>query len=176
MMDSPTITPPVEPTLEELWQVLHSVPDPEIPVISVVDLGIVRGLELVDGGAVVTVTPTYSGCPAMEVIERDIAAALESRLDGPVTVRRVYSPPWTTDWMSDDARARLKEYGIAPPGAVVRDDGSDLVQLRRHRAAPPCPFCDSPDTEPRSDFGSTACKSLAFCLSCQQPFELFKPI
>ena len=161
--------------LDELWGLLRTVPDPEIPVVSVVDLGIVRGLELVEGGAVVTITPTYSGCPAMQVIEREIIAALQGRLEGQVTVRTVHSPPWTTDWLTDEVRARLREYGIAPPGAVAREEG-ELVQLRRHRVAPPCPFCGSSETEPRSDFGSTACKALAFCLACQQPFELFKPI
>lgn len=161
--------------VQELWQVLESVLDPEIPVVSVVDLGIVRDVQLEGGEVVVTVTPTYSGCPAVQVIERDILAALEAHGVRTARIRTAYAPPWTTEWMSEEARAKLKAYGIAPPGAVGREE-NDLVQLRRHRIAPPCPFCDSTDTEPRSDFGSTACKSLAYCKACHQPFELFKAI
>lgn len=165
-------------SLDGLWGVLETVLDPEVPVLSVVDLGIVRDVTADDDGVTVTVTPTYSGCPAMQVIERDILDALAAHGVARARVRTVYAPAWTTDWMSDEARAKLRAYGIAPPGAAAAttEGGLELVPLRRRRAAPVCPFCGSADTEPRSDFGSTACKSLAYCNGCHQPFELFKAI
>ncbi|MHB1224288.1 MAG: 1,2-phenylacetyl-CoA epoxidase subunit PaaD [Gemmatimonadaceae bacterium] len=165
-------------SLDGLWRVLETVLDPEVPVLSVVELGIVREVTADDDGVTITVTPTYSGCPAMRVIEHDILAALAAHGVTGARVRTVYAPAWTTDWMSDEARAKLKAYGIAPPGAATTGSGSgsELVPLRRRRATPACPFCDSTDTETRSDFGSTACKSLAYCNGCHQPFELFKAI
>ena len=164
-------------SLDSLWGVLETVLDPEVPVLSVVELGIVRDVTADEDGVTVTVTPTYSGCPAMQVIERDILDALAAHGVAGARVRTVYAPAWTTDWMSEEARAKLKAYGIAPPGVASRtESGSELVPLRRRRVAPVCPFCDSTDTEPRSDFGSTACKSLAYCNGCHQPFELFKAI
>jgi ring-1,2-phenylacetyl-CoA epoxidase subunit PaaD len=162
------------PSTAELWAVLRGVLDPEVPVISVVDLGIVRDVHVGDDGVTVTVTPTYSGCPAVQVIERDILAALAAHGVPDARIRTVFSPPWTSDWISDDARARLKAYGIAPPGPASADD--ELVPLRRRREVPACPFCGSTDTELRSEFGSTACKSIAYCRACAQPFEAFKAI
>lgn len=162
--------------VDELWQVLETVLDPEVPALSVVDLGIIRDVTADENGVTVTVTPTYSGCPAVQVIERDILAALAAHGVREARVKTVYAPAWTTDWMSESGRAKLKAYGIAPPGPVTESSESELVPLRRRRVAPACPFCDSTDTEPRADFGSTACKSLAYCNSCDQPFELFKPI
>lgn len=162
------------PSREEILAILDTVKDPEVPVLSVRDLGIVRGVEVSAAGAVtVTVTPTYSGCPAILVIERDIASAIEAAGFSPVHVQTTFSPPWTTDWITPDARARLKAYGIAPPG---RAEPGGLVQLMRARPAVQCPFCDSFETEIRSEFGSTACKSLCWCRSCRQPFEEFKAI
>ena len=155
---------------------LGSVLDPEVPVLSVVDLGIVRDVAVDERGAVtVTVTPTYSGCPAVQVIERDILAALAAHGVSDARVRTVFSPPWTSDWIPAEARARLKAYGIAPPGPAPADDDV-LVQLHRRRATPSCPFCDSARTELRSEFGSTACKSIGYCTDCRQPFEIFKAI
>ncbi len=162
--------------IDELWQVLETVLDPEVPALSVVDLGIIRDVSSDDSGVIVTVTPTYSGCPAVQVIERDILAALAAHGVREARVKTVYAPAWTTDWMSETGRAKLKAYGIAPPGPVADSGDSELVPLRRRRDSPSCPFCDSTNTEPRSDFGSTACKSLAYCNSCHQPFELFKAI
>lgn len=161
-------------TRDEVLAILDTVPDPEVPVLSVRELGIVRDVEVSDGGAVrVTVTPTYSGCPAITVIEQDIRAALRDAGVSDVSLRTTYSPPWTTDWIGPAARAKLEAYGIAPPGA--RDDGA-LVPLLRRRAAPACPYCGSRDTEIRSEFGSTACKAVCWCRSCRQPFEEFKAI
>ena len=160
---------------DALWRVLEGVLDPEVPVLSVVELGIVRDVAVEDDGAVtITVTPTYSGCPAMQVIERDILRALAEAGVSQARVRTVFAPAWTTDWMSDQAREKLRAYGIAPPGRAEHED--ELVPLRRRSSAPHCPFCESSDTELRSEFGSTACKSIAVCHACGQPFELFKAI
>jgi ring-1,2-phenylacetyl-CoA epoxidase subunit PaaD len=161
-------------TREELLAVLDEVMDPEVPVLSVRELGIVRDVQVDDRGAViVTVTPTYSGCPAIQVIEQDIVTALMEHGAASVTVRTVYAPAWTTDWIAPAARAKLKAYGIAPPG---RAESGGLVQLLRVRQAVQCPYCDSYETELRSEFGSTACKSVCWCRSCSQPFEEFKSI
>ena len=138
-----------------IWAVLAEVPDPEIPVVSVVDLGIVR---LVEPDRVI-VTPTYTGCPATQAIERDIRAALDAAGYRDVRIETVLSPAWTTDWITAEGRARLLAYGIAPPtrSALVR-----------------CPQCGSPDTEEISRFGSTPCKALWRCRTCAEPFDLFK--
>ena len=166
--------PATIPSRDEILAILDDVKDPEVPVLSVRDLGIVRDVEIDAAGAVtVTVTPTYSGCPAINVIERDITDAIQARGFSPVQVKTVLAPAWTTDWMSAQARARLKAYGIAPPG---RAESGGLVQLMRSRAAVQCPHCDSHETEIRSEFGTTACKSLCWCRSCRQPFEEFKAI
>ena len=165
----------VKPALsrEELYRILDEVKDPEVPVLSVVELGIVRDVESTGTGVVVTVTPTYSGCPAMRVIEQDITDALEARGIGPVEVRTTYSPPWTTDWIPAAAREKLRAYGIAPPGAALHEAP---IQIGRRRPPVRCPYCGSRDTALRSEFGSTACKSIHACSSCRQPFEEFKAI
>jgi ring-1,2-phenylacetyl-CoA epoxidase subunit PaaD len=155
--------------------VLREVLDPEVPALSVVDLGIVRDIRIDGGRVVVDVTPTYSGCPAMREIEREIVAALDRAGHADAAVRTIYSPAWTTDWISDDGRRRLREYGIAPPGPAPEE--SELVAIATRRPAPvACPFCGSARTSLRSEFGSTACKSMMFCDECRQPFEAFKAI
>jgi ring-1,2-phenylacetyl-CoA epoxidase subunit PaaD len=161
------------PTCDELYEILGTVADPEVPVLSVVELGIVRDAVADDDGVTVTVTPTYSGCPAMREIEDEIRRALVEHGHAPVTIRTTYAPVWTTDWIASEARAKLEAYGIAPPGQ--RDD-AELVPLRRGVAAIRCPYCKSLNTERRSEFGSTACKAIWFCRSCAQPFEEFKAI
>ena len=161
-------------THQRVFDVLREVMDPEVPAISVVDLGIVRDVELSDDGAVtVVVTPTYSGCPAMRVIESDIVGALADAGFPNARVRTVYAPAWTTDWISDEAREKLRRYGIAPPPDARVDE---LVPLLRRAPRVECPFCGSADTAMRSEFGSTACKALMYCDACHQPFELFKRI
>ena len=161
-------------TREEILAVLDTVMDPEVPVLSVRELGIVRDVDVSpDGTVTVTVTPTYSGCPAIRVIEQDITSAINAAGHPKVHVQTALSPAWTTDWIEPAARAKLKAYGIAPPG---RTESGDLVQLLRHRPATQCPYCDSYETELRSEFGSTACKSVCWCRSCRQPFEEFKAI
>ena len=158
-----------------LLEVLHRVPDPEVPALDIVELGIVRSVELrPDGVVAVDVTPTYSGCPAMRVIEDDIVAALRASGYDRVELRTVYSPAWTTDWLSAEAKAKLKAYGIAPPGRSVADQ--PLVPLTSAVRATACPYCGSPNTERKSEFGSTACKAIHYCHHCHQPFEEFKAI
>jgi ring-1,2-phenylacetyl-CoA epoxidase subunit PaaD len=138
-----------------------------------VDLGVVRDAESTDDGIVVTITPTYSGCPAMREIEQGIRSALENQGVGPVHVRTTYSPAWTTDWISASGRQKLESYGIAPPGRVEEES---LVTLRRRADVLRCPYCKSLNTVEKSHFGSTACKSIWVCNSCRQPFEHFKAI
>lgn len=156
---------------DEILRWLEDVKDPEVPVLSVRELGVLRDVEVTADGVVVVMTPTYSGCPAMHAMEAEVLATLERHGVRHARVRTVYSPAWTTDWLTVDAKAKLAAYGIAPPGPV--DD--ELVPLRR-RATVECPYCHSPNTTMRSEFGSTACKAILFCNSCHQPFELFKAI
>jgi ring-1,2-phenylacetyl-CoA epoxidase subunit PaaD len=159
-------------TRDEILAILDTVMDPEVPVLSVRELGIVRDVTVDAGGAAtVVVTPTYSGCPAVRVIEQDIETALHAAGVADVRIETVYSPAWSSDWIPAHARAKLKAYGIAPPGP---SSASDLVQLLRAPRTPQCPYCDSHDTEVRSEFGSTACKSICWCRACRQPFEEFK--
>jgi len=160
---------------EDVMTVLSTVMDPEVPVISVVDLGIIREAR-VEGDdshklVRVTVTPTYSGCPAMREIEADIRSALLHAGATEVVVDTVYAPAWTTDWIGPEAREKLRAYGIAPPGKA---EPTGLITLTRRRAPATCPFCDSTDTRLQSEFGSTACKAIHVCNSCLQPFDEFK--
>lgn len=158
---------------EEVMAILDDVMDPEVPALSVVELGIIRDVAVDEDGVTVTVTPTYSGCPAMPVIEQDIEAALKSHGVERLEVRTSYSPAWTTDWMSAEAREKLRAYGIAPPGPADHDAP---IAIGRRRPAVRCPYCGSAGTELRSEFGSTACKAIHVCQSCNQPFEEFKAI
>lgn len=161
------------PSREEMFAILESVKDPEVPAISVVELGVVRDAVAGDAGIVVTITPTYSGCPAMHEMEADIRRALEARGLGPIEVRTVLSPAWTTDWIGAEARAKLEAYGIAPPAATTPDG---LVTLARRPTPARCPYCKSTATQRQSEFGSTACKAIWTCRDCRQPFEEFKAI
>jgi ring-1,2-phenylacetyl-CoA epoxidase subunit PaaD len=159
---------------EQLYEILGTVPDPEVPVISVVELGIVREAQQREDGTVeVTITPTYSGCPAMYEIEKDVRSALEAAGAASVEVRTVLSPAWTTDWIPEEAREKLRKYGIAPPG---RAESGGLVTLTRARTPVACPWCGSRNTSLKSEFGSTACKAIHVCNDCRQPFDEFKAI
>ena len=164
------------PTRDELFEILDGVKDPEVPVLSVVELGIVRDARIEDGVVTVTLTPTYSGCPAMRVIEDDITAALAARGLSPVRIETVYAPAWTTDWLSDEAKRKLEAYGIAPPGPAAHETLVSLTRAPSAATSPRCPYCHSRDTVVKSEFGSTACKSICYCNACSQPFELFKAI
>jgi ring-1,2-phenylacetyl-CoA epoxidase subunit PaaD len=159
----------------ELLELLTAVKDPELPVIDIVELGIVRDV-VVDGDAVsVDITPTYSGCPALQMIEQEIIEVLRARGFADVKVRNVFSPAWTTDWLSEETKQKLREYGIAPPTRAATENATELVTIRRSRATVACPYCGSVNTEEKSEFGSTACKAIHFCNSCNQPFDYFKP-
>jgi ring-1,2-phenylacetyl-CoA epoxidase subunit PaaD len=164
------------------WAVLATVPDPEVPALSLCDLGIVREVKRRgdaggDGDSIeVVLTPTYSGCPATEVIASSVRIALQTAGFGPVTITQRLAPAWTTDWISAEGRERLRAYGIAPPGPVlVPASGTEAVLRIRPRNLA-CPRCGSVDTERLSAFGSTACKALHRCLACREPFEHFKPL
>jgi ring-1,2-phenylacetyl-CoA epoxidase subunit PaaD len=161
-------------TREEVFELLTELKDPELPVVDIVELGIVRDVS-VEGDVVrVDVTPTYSGCPALQVIEQEIVATLKARGFSEVIVRNVFAPAWTTDWLSEETKRKLLEYGIAPPSERAETD-SDLVTIRRSRAMVECPYCGSRNTEQKSEFGSTACKAIHYCNACDQPFDYFKP-
>jgi ring-1,2-phenylacetyl-CoA epoxidase subunit PaaD len=163
--------------VEAAWAVLDTVPDPEVPALSVRDLGIVRDVIAGESGIEVVLTPTYSGCPATEVIEAGVRDALQAEGLGPVRVTLRRAPAWTTDWISAAGRAKLREYGIAPPGpAADAAPGSGAQPIRLRTRGVDCPRCGSPDTERLATFGSTACKALYRCLACREPFEHFKPI
>lgn len=158
-----------------LLAVLRRILDPEVPALDIVELGIVRGVHrTVDGVVRVELTPTYSGCPAMRTIEDDIVSAFREDGYEQVEIHTVYTPAWTTDWISDEAKAKLKAYGITPPGRAVA--GEALVPLTSSVRPAVCPFCESSNTERKSEFGSTACKSIHYCRNCRQPFEVFKAI
>lgn len=160
-------------TKEELLNILSEVHDPEIPIVNVVEMGIVRNVEFNGEAIRIVITPTYSGCPAMKIIEDDIIAAFKSNGHTNVFVDTVYSPAWTTNWLSDATKEKLKAYGIAPPGKFTDEV---IVLLPTIKEAVACPFCESNETELRSDFGSTACKAIHYCNNCKQPFEHFKEI
>lgn len=157
--------------LDHAWAVLAEVMDPEVPVVSVVDLGIVRGVDWQDGHLHVVVTPTYSGCPATEVIEQDIRRALEVAGFAAPRLERCLTPAWTTDWISETGRDRLRSYGIAPPNG-----STSKRSLLGETDKICCPQCGSADTERLSEFGSTACKALYRCCDCLEPFDYFKCI
>ncbi|MDF3934977.1 1,2-phenylacetyl-CoA epoxidase subunit PaaD [Pseudomonas citronellolis] len=157
--------------LSQAWSVLGQVMDPEVPVVSVVDLGIVRGLDWRDGHLRVVVTPTYSGCPATEVIEQDIQHALEHAGFAAPHLERRLDPAWTTDWISEAGREALRVYGIAPP-----EGSTSKRSLLGEAPEVRCPQCGSLHTEQLSQFGSTACKALYRCIDCREPFDYFKCI
>jgi ring-1,2-phenylacetyl-CoA epoxidase subunit PaaD len=158
--------------VERLREIVAAIPDPEIPVLSIEDLGILRDVTVDPTGRVqVTITPTYSGCPAMDAIRADVASALKEAGYDDVHVKLVLSPAWTTDWMSPEGRRKLLVYGIAPPGARASAGSHHAIPLALTLR---CPRCGSPDTQELSRFGSTACKSLWACRSCQEPFDHFK--
>ncbi len=156
-------------SIADLTQLLSEIPDPEIPVLNIVEMGIVRNIEMVEETVIVKIIPTYSGCPAMYEISNNIKEKLKEKGYKNCRVEIVYSPPWTTDSFSDEALKKLKDYGIAPPG---KGGKSDLLNFTRKPVS--CPFCDSEKTELKSEFGSTPCKSMYYCNGCEQPFEHFK--
>ena len=155
---------------DEILRWLGQVPDPEIPVLSITDLGIVRDVEIGER-VTVALSPTYSGCPATEVIEKSVLDALQDHGIDDVEIKRVLSPPWTTDWITDEGRDKLRDYGIAPP-----ERGAGKRALLRGERQVACPRCAATATELVSEFGSTACKASYRCTECLEPFEYFKCI
>jgi ring-1,2-phenylacetyl-CoA epoxidase subunit PaaD len=160
-------------TKEQVWQFLSEIPDPEIPVITITELGVVRDVELNKNNATITITPTYTGCPAMKLFEDEIVKTLQEKGFKNVEIKMVYSPAWTTAWMSDGAREKLREYGIAPPVKGTEDKG---VLFESGPKIVNCPRCKSENTIVKSQFGSTACKALYQCQDCLEPFDYFKCI
>ena len=168
-----TATPKTAYSREEIWEFLKEVQDPEIPVLNIVEMGIARGVEIDERGILIKITPTYSGCPAMAAIEDEIVRTLKAKGVDQLRVNKDFSETWTTDWMTDEAREKLREYGIAPPDKTT--DKNFMVEAGKMRIVP-CPYCDSFNTELQSTFGSTACKAQYYCKDCEQPFEHFKCI
>lgn len=158
-------------SVSKIWSLLETIPDPEVPVLSVTDLGIIRDVRIQDGKAEIVITPTYTGCPAMDMIAANIHMVLAENGWPGAKITTVLSPVWTTDWMTEEGKKKLKAYGIAPPNPkqqVCRDElfaADEAVQ---------CPHCNSWHTNRISEFGSTACKSLFRCLDCNEPFDYFK--
>ncbi|QKG56094.1 phenylacetate-CoA oxygenase subunit PaaJ [Hymenobacter sp. BRD128] len=160
------------PTEARIWQLLEEVSDPEVPVLSILDLGIVRAVAVEGGHVTVTITPTYSGCPAMSAIATDIRLRLLAEGYNNLTIKNQLSPAWTTDWMSAAGRAKLEEYGIAPP--IDGTATGHVLNLFGQDTAVRCPRCKSAHTHLVSQFGSTACKALYQCDDCREPFDYFK--
>ena len=159
----------------DAWLALGGIPDPEVPAVSIVELGIVRDAVLRDDRIAVVVTPTYSGCPATEAINAGIAAALAALAERDPIIETRLAPAWTTDWIAPEARVKLRRFGIAPPqGAAVRVDITAISSLRRRREAIACPRCGSTRTRLVAQFGSTACKAHFRCEACLEPFDYFK--
>lgn len=157
--------------IASIWKALEEVKDPEVPVLSIIDLGIVRNVVVSEEELTVTITPTYTGCPAMDMIATDIKLLLAGRGFKKVTIQNILSPAWTTDWMSEEGKKKLKEYGIAPPLPRQQVCNNDLFAPNE---AVPCPRCNSYHTRRISEFGSTACKALYQCNDCKEPFDYFK--
>lgn len=168
---------PMSSILERARQAAAAVTDPEMPVLTLADLGVLRDVSCDAGGQViVTITPTYSGCPAMATIRADLLRALTRAGCADAQIRTVLTPAWSSDWISAEGRAKLADYGIAPPGAATRHDGPVPLTLTPPRRTVRCPRCGSFDTQTTSQFGATPCKSLHRCRSCAEPFERVKEI
>lgn len=159
---------------KELYDIVNRVKDPEIPTISVVELGVVRNIELINGKVIVTITPTYSGCPALDVMRNDIALELKESGYEDIEIKTVLSPAWTTDWLSDTAKQKLIESNIAPP-ITTANEYANLLNVVDDSPPVPCPYCNNMNTKLVAEFGTTACKSLYLCNECSQPFDYFKP-
>ncbi len=160
-------------TKEHILALLSEIPDPEIPVITIIELGVIRDIQITSETSIeLKITPTYSGCPAMKQIEDDVRSKLTENGFTSITIKTIFSPPWTTDWITPEAKERLKQYGIAPPEHTT-EDKSWLTGINK---AITCPRCKSQNTKLISQFGSTACKALHQCNDCLEPFDYFKCI
>lgn len=172
-------TPPAltatDPRDKQVWQALEGVKDPEIPVISVVEMGMIAGVRREGDGLTVEFTPTFAGCPALDVIQQDIHRAVSELGETNVVVKLVYDPPWSTDRISDDGRRKLKEFGLSPPTRSCSAGGCPSTG-EPNLDTVPCPFCDSQNTQVDSIFGPTLCRSIHYCNACSQSFEHFKAV
>ncbi|MGZ5368738.1 1,2-phenylacetyl-CoA epoxidase subunit PaaD [Aeromicrobium sp.] len=169
----------LDPTseLERATRAAETVTDPEMPMLTLRDLGVLRDVALTSGGQlVVTITPTYSGCPAMATMRDDLTYRLREAGFGDVAVRTVLEPAWSTDWITEDGRRKLAEHGISPPGPAVHREGPVPLTLVVPRRQVSCPQCGSANTELTSEFGATACKALYRCVDCREPFDHVKEI
>ncbi len=163
-------TVPTSSAIDRIWQAVATVTDPEIPVLSVVDLGIIPDVWIADGRVTVQMCPTFAGCPALDLMRDNIRAAVQAAGFPDVTVQIVFDPPWSSDRISEEGRRRLKEFGLAPPAKC----GSSLTEDLIRRTS--CPYCDSTDTIMESIFGPTLCRAIHYCNACRQSFEQFKPV
>lgn len=154
----------------QIWRALEQVMDPEIPVVSVVDLAVVREVEFVGSNPVITITPTFVGCPALDVMKENIQKQVQRLGYQQVEVRVSHDPPWSTDQLSAEAKDKLRQFGLAPPPK----HGGKVELVLDHN--PTCPYCGSTNSQRKNSFGSTLCRSIHYCLDCQQPFEAFKPL
>ena len=160
----------MSPTLDQIWQALNTISDPEIPVVSLVELGIVRDVQLDGYAVIVTITPTFAGCPAMHHMREEIFAKLRAIGVEKIEVRTSLNPPWTSEWLSDEVRAKINQFGIAPPPHHTGD-----IEIKLKEAVA-CPYCGSQDTMLDNLFGPTLCQSLHYCRACRQSFQRFKPL
>ncbi|GAB4254555.1 MAG: phenylacetate-CoA oxygenase subunit PaaJ [Vicingaceae bacterium] len=158
---------------EYIWELLSKIPDPEIPVITITDLGVVRAVDIEKDKINISITPTYTGCPAMKLFEEEIIETLNKHGIENVSIKMVFAPAWTTDWLSEEAKEKLRKYGIAPPVDGTQDKG---ILFEAGPKTVNCPKCNSTNTTLKSQFGSTACKALYVCNNCKEPFEYFKCI
>jgi ring-1,2-phenylacetyl-CoA epoxidase subunit PaaD len=163
----------VKENITAIWDLIKEIPDPEIPVLTITDLGVIRDVTLEGEKVIVTITPTYTGCPAMNQFEDDIKSTLHENNYPEVEIVITYDPPWSTDWLSEEAKLKLQKYGIAPPQEMTSDKNYLIGQSKRNVI---CVQCKSTNTKMISQFGSTACKALYQCEDCKEPFDYFKCI
>jgi ring-1,2-phenylacetyl-CoA epoxidase subunit PaaD len=157
-------------TDQQVWQILQEIKDPEIPVISLVEMGMIREVRVTNSTVRVTMTPTFVGCPALQVMQEEVQARLKEAGAEEVQVKTSHHPPWSSDWITPEGRARLKEFGLAPPARHLGSPELISIELAA------CPYCGSQDTSLKNSFGPTACRMIFYCNACQQPFEQFKPV
>lgn len=160
-------------TKEQIWEFLSEIPDPEIPVITITELGVIRNVELRSDKVIITITPTYTGCPAMKLFEDEIIKKLQEEGINAIEIKLVYSPAWTTNWMSESAKEKLLNYGVAPPINGTEDKG---ILFESGTKVVACPRCKSKNTTLKNQFGSAACKAFYQCKDCLEPFDYFKCI
>ncbi|MBI5927757.1 MAG: phenylacetate-CoA oxygenase subunit PaaJ [Chloroflexi bacterium] len=160
----------ISDVVQEIWQALDEVKDPEIPVVSLVEMGIVRDVVIDKSQVIITITPTFSGCPALHAMKTDIVQRLNTLGYANVEIQTTFTPAWSSDWISESARAKLREFGLAPPPIHHGDLNVMLWEVAT------CPYCGSTKTSIRNSFGPTACRMIYYCNACNQPFEQFKPL